>query len=59
MKRLNYLFAILILASGGMLVAYAPYPARDMLEESAKKLVENFTWMRCAKVFEDIVKRGI
>lgn len=35
----------------------APYPSAEELEESAKKMEENFTWNRCARAFLEIVKK--
>lgn len=35
----------------------APYPAREVLERSAKRMAETFTWERCADAFIGLVNR--
>ena len=35
----------------------APYPAREDLEESAGKIVRDFSWRRCAGAFLEIVEK--
>lgn len=36
----------------------APYPSREVLEESADKMAKTFTWERCAKAFVAKVSSG-
>lgn len=36
----------------------APYPSRDVLEQSAAKMARTFTWERCARAFLQIVEKN-
>lgn len=36
----------------------SPYPARKDLEESAEKIVRDFSWEHCARAFLTLVQRG-
>lgn len=36
----------------------APYPDAETLRASSKKMIQDFSWNRCANAFTDIVKKG-